>query len=67
MNREKKVFISALVLFLYLSFAGSDLAGSQAVAFQFIRIGRDPDAIKLLRDLDDHPKVGKHIDCLPGT
>jgi len=39
--------------------------GEEAVAFQFIRIGDDPDAIKLLRDLDDHPRLGKHIDCLP--
>jgi hypothetical protein len=39
--------------------------GEEAVAYQFIRIGDDPEAIKLLRDLDDHQKLGRYIDCLP--
>ena len=39
--------------------------GFTAVSFQFSLIGNDPDAAKLLEDLDQDPDIGEYIDMLP--
>ena len=39
--------------------------GPTAVSFQFSRIGNDPGAAQLLRDLDEDPDLGEYIDVLP--
>lgn len=50
------LLIYTLVLLTYLDF--------EAVAFHFSRIGHDIGAAELLKKLDQHPQVGRHVDCL---
>ena len=38
--------------------------GFTVVAFQFSRIGNDPDGAQMLVELDEDPHIGEHIDVL---
>lgn len=37
--------------------------GSNAVAFSFGQIGTSPEATEYLQTLDEHPVIGKYVDC----